>query len=83
MLLITRRQNEAIIINGAIELQVVEIKGGRVKLGVTYPKGNTVHRKELFVKIQEENQQAAQVDARRLSHMLSGLEKPNHEPHDD
>jgi carbon storage regulator len=83
MLLITRRQNEAIIINGAIELQVVEIKGGRVKLGVTYPKGNTVHRKELFVKIQEENQQAAKIDARHLSSMLLRTGEPKNEPHDD
>lgn len=59
MLLITRRKDEAIVINGDIEITVVEIKGGRVKLGFDYPEGNTVYRKELYLKIQEENRTAA------------------------
>lgn len=59
MLLITRRVDESIIINGDIELKVVEVKGGRVKIGFEYPEGNTVYRKELYLKIQEENQSAA------------------------
>ncbi len=59
MLLITRRPEESIVINGSIEVKVVEVKGTRVKLGVQYPEGNTVYRKELWLKIQEENQQAA------------------------
>ena len=59
MLLITRKESEAIVINGNIEVTVVEVKGGRVKLGFKYPEGNTVYRKELFVKIKEENTSAA------------------------
>ena len=60
MLLITRRTNESVVINGSIEITVVEVRGGRVKLGFNYPEGNSVYRKELFLKIQEENQTAAQ-----------------------
>ena len=59
MLLITRKPTEAIVINGEIEVTVVEVKGNRVKLGFEYPEGNTVYRKELFLKIKEENQNAA------------------------
>lgn len=59
MLLITRRTNESIVINGSIEVKIVEVRGGRVKLGFDYPEGNTVYRKELFEKIQEENKTAA------------------------
>lgn len=58
MLLITRRENEAVVINGNIEITVVSVKGGKVKLGFEYPRGNTVYRKELFLKIQEENKSA-------------------------
>ena len=83
MLLITRRPGEGIVINGSIELQVVEIKGGRVKLGVKYPKGNTVHRQELFVKIQEQNQQAAKVDPTQLNRMLNRMERPKHGRNDN
>ena len=59
MLLITRRTKESIIINGCIEVTIVEVRGGRVKLGFEYPEGNTVYRKELFLKIQDENKTAA------------------------
>lgn len=59
MLLITRRTGEAVIINDQIELTVVEIKGGKVKLGFEYPEGSSVYRKELYLKIQEENRAAA------------------------
>lgn len=59
MLLITRRSGEAIVINGTIEVKVLEVKSGRVKLGFEYPPGSSVFRQELFVKIQEENKAAA------------------------
>lgn len=59
MLLITRREGEAIMVNGTIEVRVLEIRGGRVKLGFEYPAGNTVFRQELFAKIQAENEAAA------------------------
>lgn len=59
MLLITRRTNESIVINDNIEVTIVEVRGGRVKLGFEYPEGNTVYRKELYLKIQEENKTAA------------------------
>ncbi len=59
MLLITRREGEAIVINGTIEVRILEIRGGRVKLGFEYPTGSTVFRQELFAKIQAENVAAA------------------------
>lgn len=59
MLLITRRTGEAIVINGSIEVKVLDVKGGRVKLGFEYPEGSTVFRQELFDKIQTENRAAA------------------------
>jgi carbon storage regulator len=59
MLLITRRTGEAIVINGSIEVKVLEVKGGRVKLGFEYPAGSSVFRQELFARIQAENKAAA------------------------
>jgi carbon storage regulator len=59
MLLITRREDEAIVINGNITVKVLEVRGGRVKLGFEFPPGSTVYRQELFAKIQAENQAAA------------------------
>ena len=80
MLLITRREGEALVINGSIEVRILEIRGGRVKLGIEYPAGNTVFRQELFAKIQAENQAAAQPlatpDAGRLQEALGKLVGP-------
>lgn len=79
MLLITRREGEALVINGSIEVRILEIRGGRVKLGIEYPAGNTVFRQELFAKIQAENQAAANTtasDASRLQEALGKLVSP-------
>lgn len=69
MLLITRRSGEAIVINGTIEVKVLEVKSGRVKLGFEYPSGSTVFRQELFAKIQEENKAAALTQAADVSRL--------------
>lgn len=74
MLLITRRVNESIVINNNIEVTIVEVRGGRVKLGFEYPEGNTIYRKELFLKIQEENQSAATMDG-DINKLLSTIKK--------
>jgi len=79
MLLITRRVSESIIINGSIEVKIIDIKGGRVKLGFEYPEGNTVYREELYRKIQDENQSAAGVDPKKLKSALMGIGKKNDE----
>lgn len=70
MLLIARRESESVIINGSIEVKVIEIKGSRVKLGFEYPAGNTVYREEIFKKIQEENREAMKVDPGKLGDVL-------------
>lgn len=79
MLLITRRTGEAIVINGTIEVKVLEVKSGRVKLGFEYPQGNSVFRGELFAKIQEENKAAAlspAPDSTRLGEVVRNLHLP-------
>lgn len=63
MLYLTRKPGDAIIINDAIEVTVVEVKGKTVKLGFTFPPGATVLRKEIFEKIRQENIEAAKAAA--------------------
>ena len=74
MLLITRKEDEAIVINGDIEVTVVDVRGGRVKLGFTYPDGSTVYRKELFLKIKEQNTSAAK-NIGSLDALLKSIKK--------
>ena len=59
MLYLTRRSGEAVIINNAIEVRVIELKGKSVKLGFTFPPDATVLREEVFLQIKAENEAAA------------------------
>jgi len=59
VLVLTRRSGETITIGNNIRITVVEIKGKQVRLGVEAPQGTTVHREEIYNRIQEENKLAA------------------------
>ena len=52
MLALSRKKNEAIIINNNIEITVLEVKGEQVKIGINAPKEVPVYRKEVYVQIQ-------------------------------
>jgi carbon storage regulator len=55
MLALSRKKNEAIIINNNIEVTVLEIRGDQVKLGIAAPKEIPIYRKEVYAQIQQEN----------------------------
>lgn len=61
MLVLSRQKNEVIIIGDGIEITVVDIRGDKVRLGVSAPKSITVHRKEVYDAIRRENREAAAV----------------------
>ena len=58
MLVLTRKPGEALLVNGGIEIQVLEVKGKQVKLGVVAPPEVRILRKELYERIREENLRA-------------------------
>jgi len=55
MLVLTRRAGESIMIDDEIELKVLKIRGSQVHLGIEAPRRASVHRKEVWLRIQEEN----------------------------
>lgn len=55
MLILSRKNEESIIINGNIEIKILDAANGIVKIGIVAPKNVEVHRKEVFEKIREEN----------------------------
>ena len=63
MLALSRKKGEAIVINNNIEITVLEIKGDQVKIGITAPKEVPVYRKEVYLQIQQENEQAMSSDS--------------------
>lgn len=59
MLVLTRRLNQSIKIGDDVEITVIEVRGDQVRLGVTAPRDISVHRKEIYLQIQQENRAAA------------------------
>ncbi|HCR85565.1 MAG TPA: carbon storage regulator [Alphaproteobacteria bacterium] len=59
MLYLTRKLGQSIIVNGNIEMKLVEVKGKTVKIGFEFPKDATILRKEVYDKVVEQNKQAA------------------------
>ena len=74
MLALSRKKNEAIVINNNIEITVLEVKGDQVKLGISAPKEVPVYRKEVYVQIQEANEAAMNLtDAEALKKIFCFL----------
>ena len=63
MLALSRKKNEALVINNNIEITILEIKGDQVKVGISAPKEVPVYRKEVYVQIQKENEEAMNGDS--------------------
>ena len=60
MLALSRKRNEALVINNNVEITILDIKGDQVKLGITAPREVPVYRKEVHLQIQEANKDAAE-----------------------
>ncbi|MBQ5431545.1 MAG: carbon storage regulator CsrA [Lachnospiraceae bacterium] len=62
MLALTRKKGESLVINNNIEITVMEVKGDQVKIGITAPKEIPIYRKEVYLQIQKENEEAMKTD---------------------
>ena len=58
MLALSRKKQEAWVINNNIEITILDIKGDQVKIGISAPKDVSVYRKEVYLQIQEANKEA-------------------------
>ncbi len=57
MLVLSRQKDESIIIGDDVEVTIVDVRGGKVRLGITAPKHISVHRREVYEAIQREKRQ--------------------------
>ena len=72
MLALSRKKDEAVIINDDIEITIIEIKGDQVKIGISAPKSVPIYRKEVYMQIQNANKEAAQsVDIKNIKELFT------------
>jgi carbon storage regulator len=63
VLIITRRSGQKIMLGDDIVLNVLEIAGNTVRLGVDAPRDLPVYREEIWAAVKEENEAAARAEA--------------------
>jgi len=59
MLVLSRQRDETIMIGDNVEITVVDVRGDKVRLGISAPSSVSVHRKEVYEAIESENARAA------------------------
>lgn len=70
MLVLSRKKGQSIMIGEDIEISVVDIQGDQIRLGINAPRNVSIHRKEVFLEIQEENRKAAEIKADALDEIF-------------
>ena len=74
MLVLTRKDDESIMIGKNIRIKVIKSDSGKVKLGIDAPKDIEINRKEIYDQIQQENKEAVNkvTDFNKLKDIYKG-----------
>jgi carbon storage regulator len=63
MLVLSRQKDESIMIGNDVEITIVDVRGDKVRLGISAPRSIEVHRKEIYLAIQKEKAQRGSDDS--------------------
>jgi carbon storage regulator len=80
MLVLSRQKDESIMIGDEVEITIVDVRGDKVRLGITAPKHIPVHRREIYDAIQREKAQGVdgEVQPGGISEPADKAEEPSH-----
>ena len=83
MLVLTRRENESVVIGDNVEITILYVSGNKVRLGISAPKDIPIHRKEVYQAIQLQmrkngNEEAIEEGTAALAERLTAELKANH-----
>jgi len=63
MLVLSRQKDESIMVGDDVEITIVDVRGDKVRLGITAPRSIDVHRKEIYEAIQREKEENTKAKA--------------------
>ncbi len=75
MLVLSRQRDETIMIGDDVQVTIVDIRGDKVRLGITAPREIQVHRKEVYDAIKRENQRAAGLSPSEVNEVINDKTK--------
>ena len=75
MLVLTRRNNEAIILGSDVRVTILEIDGDRVKIGIDAPQAMKILRAELLAEVRDVNREAIQANLGFMKAMIEPAEE--------
>jgi len=73
MLILNRKQGESLIIDDKIEIKILEVTEGKIKVGIEAPKNVKIFRKEVYEEIREENKKASTISLDSFSKLQGPL----------
>ena len=71
MLVLTRKLGESVTIGDDVKITILGVRGRQVRLGIIAPQKLTIHREEIYFKIQEENKRAVVATKEDLAKITS------------
>jgi carbon storage regulator len=79
MLILTRKLGESVTIGDDIKITILGVRGRQVRLGIIAPQKVTIHREEIYFKIQEENQRAVVSTVSEVSRIATLIKERDQE----
>jgi carbon storage regulator len=80
MLMMTRRAGQKIVLGDDITIEVVEVAGNTVRLGVNAPRSVPVYREEIWTAVRAENEAAASATELPAAPAASPTPEPPQQP---
>lgn len=82
MLVLSRQRDESIMIGDDVEIIIVDVRGDKVRLGITAPKSIPVHRREIYDAIQREKSEKKESEKQQGKEPQARKDEKSGEQHD-